>query len=78
MTAVEQDDEVAHVHKSLHQERPEFVRRDPTLASQAIRLLTVGVALERMADHVANSPPGHADEAALPGIALRWQDLPLA
>jgi phosphate transport system protein len=54
MTAVEQDDEVDHVYKSLHQELLEFIQRDATLTPQAICLLMVGVYLERMADHVTN------------------------
>jgi len=54
MAAVEQDDEVDHVYKSLHQELLEFIQRDPLLAPQAICLLMVGVYLERMADHVTN------------------------
>jgi len=54
MRAVEQDDEVDHAYRALHDELVEYVQRDPSLAKQAISLLMIGTYLERMADHVTN------------------------
>ena len=54
LAAVKLDDEVDHAYRSLHEELTEFIRRDPTLVYQAIRLLMIGVYLERMADHITN------------------------
>ena len=54
LAAVKLDDEVDHAYRSLHEELIEFIRRDPSLVFQAIRLLMIGVYLERMADHITN------------------------
>lgn len=54
LAAVKLDDAVDHAYRSLHKELTEFIRRDPSLVFQAIRLLMIGVYLERMADHITN------------------------
>ncbi len=52
--AVNMDDEVDHLYKSVHIELAEYVRRDPELIEQAMSLLLVAAYLERVADHITN------------------------
>jgi len=54
LAAVQEDETVDHAYHSLHDELVEYIQRDPSLTLQAIRLLMIGVYLERMADHVTN------------------------
>jgi phosphate transport system protein len=54
MSSVKQDDEVDHIYRTLHQQIIGHIKRDPSLAPQAIALLLVATYLERMADHVTN------------------------
>ena len=53
-SAVEQDDEVDHIYRALHDELADFIQKDPSLTFQAIRLLMIGAHLERIADHITN------------------------
>jgi phosphate transport system protein len=52
--AVEQDDEVDHLYRALHEELEGYIQKDPALTFQAIRLLMVSAYLERIADHITN------------------------
>jgi phosphate transport system protein len=52
--AVQRDDEVDRLYRSLHEELAAYLRRDPNLTEQAIALLLVGTYLERIADHITN------------------------
>ena len=54
MEAVQRDDEVDRLYRSLHEELVEYIQRDPSLTEQAIALLLVGTYLERVADHITN------------------------
>ncbi len=53
-SSVKQDDEVDRIYRNLHQQLIGHIKRDPSLAPQAIALLLVATYLERMADHVTN------------------------
>ena len=52
--AVQQDDEVGRLYRTLHSDIVRHIEADPHVAKQAIALLLVGACLERMADHISN------------------------
>ena len=49
-----EDDNVDHLNRTLHDELVGFIEKDPTLASQAVRLILIARYLERIADHITN------------------------
>lgn len=53
-TAVQEDDEVDHTYRMLHDELVEKMQQEPAVTFQAARLLMVAAYLERMADHITN------------------------
>lgn len=50
----DKDDEVDRLNRTLMDELIGFVEKDPSLASQAVRLILIVRYLERIADHVTN------------------------
>lgn len=52
--AVQRDDEVDRLYRSLHEELADYLRQDPSLTEQAISLLLIATYLERIADHITN------------------------
>jgi phosphate transport system protein len=52
--AVQEDDEVDHMYRALHEELVEMIQRNTSITFQAVRLLMVAAYLERMADHITN------------------------
>ncbi|MDO8683082.1 MAG: phosphate signaling complex protein PhoU [Armatimonadota bacterium] len=51
---VKEDDEVDRLNRTLHDELVVYIEKDPTLASQAVRLILIARYLERIADHITN------------------------
>lgn len=51
---IDDDAEVDHLYRYLYDELADFMRRDPELVDQALKLLFIARYLERIADHVTN------------------------
>lgn len=51
---IEQDDQVDHLNKAIHNAMVESARATPAMAAQAIALLMIARCLERIADHITN------------------------
>jgi len=50
----QEDDKVDRLNRALHDELVGMLEKDPSLASQAVRLILIARYLERIADHVTN------------------------
>ncbi|HHY44977.1 MAG TPA: phosphate signaling complex protein PhoU [Firmicutes bacterium] len=51
---INDDDEVDHLYRYLHDELCDFMKKDPELVDQAVQLLLISRYLERIADHITN------------------------
>lgn len=51
---INDDDEVDHLYRYLHDELCDFMKKDPALIDQAVQLLLIARYLERIADHITN------------------------
>lgn len=51
---INDDDDVDHLYRCLHEELCDYMKKDSSLVDQAVQLLLISRYLERIADHITN------------------------